>query len=101
MPPVLLALLSSMIVRGRVAKLKEYEVAPARLPSAAVRVKLPVDGITRLLNVATPLTAATEAVVAPPKNVPPLSVTVTVEVSLVATLPKPSCKATVTDGLIA
>ena len=79
---------------------KESEVVPVRLPSAAASVKVPVAGMTRLLNVATPLTAATDAVVPPPKNMPPLSVTVTVEVSPVATLPKPSSRETCTAGLI-
>src|ERR1700734_668139 len=57
--------------------------------------------MTRLLNVATPLTACAVAVVPPPAKTPPLSVSVTVDVSLVATDPPwfstETCKAGLRD----
>ena len=55
--------------------------------------------MTRLLKVATPLTAAALAVVPPPAKVPPLSVSVTVDVSVVTVLPLASRTATVTAGV--
>ncbi len=79
----------------------ELEVVDGSLESAAVRVYVPVAAMTRLLKLATPLTAATVAVVPPPKNVPPLSVTVTLDVLPVATLPNPSSSETATEGLTA
>ena len=56
---------------------------------------------TRLPKVAIPLTAATLAVVPPPAKVPPLNVSVTVDVSAVTVLPKASSTATATAGLMA
>src|SRR5437763_10901699 len=56
--------------------------------------------MTRLPNVATPLTAFTVTVFPPPANVPPLRVRVTAEVLPVTVLPNESCTATVTAGVI-
>src|SRR5262245_61391732 len=56
--------------------------------------------MTRLLNVATPLTAAALTVLEPPAKVPELRVSVTVDVSVVTALPELSRTATVTAGLI-
>ena len=49
-------------------------------------------------NVATPATALTVAVVLPPANVPPASVSVTAEVSVATVLPNASSTATITGG---
>jgi len=52
--------------------------ATLRPPSVAVSVYVPAVLTERLLNVATPLTAFAVAVLDPPANTPPLSVSVTV-----------------------
>ncbi len=66
-------------------------------PSEALNDKLPEVSIIRLLNVATPNTAWAVSVVPPPAKTPPVSVSVTVDVSLVTTLPFASCTATWTE----
>ena len=57
--------------------------------------------MTRLLNVATPFTAAAPTVPEPPANVPELRVSVTVDVLPGTVLPNASRTATVTAGVIA
>src|SRR5262245_6439593 len=76
------------------------EVAPVSPPSLAASAYVPLVLRARLLNVATPFTAATD-VVLPPANPPgPLpTFNVTVELLPVATFPNWSCTTTLTDGL--
>jgi hypothetical protein len=78
------------------------EVAPKSDPSVALSRYVPEVSSTRLLKVATPFTAAT-LVVLPAANTPGplLTASVTVDVSVVTTLPKKSSTATVTDGFSA
>lgn len=54
--------------------------------------------MTRFVNVATPFTAVAVAVVAPPLNVPPFSVSVTVLLLVGSVLPEESVTATETAG---
>src|SRR5262245_47525660 len=97
--PVLSGLVSSRTVGAGVRMANGDEVAEVRPVSVAVRVYGAGAVMTRLLKLATPLTASAAAVVLPSKNVPPLRASVTVEVSPVATLPKPSSSDTATEGL--
>ena len=76
------------------------ETAVAREPSEAVRVYMPLVATARVLKVATPPTACALTVLPPPVKVPPLRVSVTVDVSPGSVLPAESSTATVTAGLM-
>ena len=73
-------------------------VAAFSFPSVAANVKSPAALTIRLLNVAIPSKAIAVSVFEPSANVPLLEVTVTVESSVVTTLPDASSTSTVTGA---